>query len=90
VSVNAYPRNRWHELCSRCNQPCHNTGSKWIDGSRICGLCKRLLEEDVKELQKLSAGLWHGRELSNEQLIEALKRVGADRIYVVRERKKSA
>lgn len=88
MTVLPIPKNRWHELCSRCHEKCKNTGSWWIDETRVCGLCRRVLEDDVKELQRIAAALHHEKPFSKEQLVELLKRIGADRLYVVKERKK--
>ena len=44
---------RWNELCSRCGEKCKGKGSNWIDSTRVCPRCRKLLEEDTMELQSI-------------------------------------
>lgn len=43
---------RWREKCDRCNLPARGTAADWIDGTRVCFVCRSQLMEDLEFLQQ--------------------------------------
>lgn len=64
---------RWNEPCSRCGEKCKGKGSNWIDNTRVCPACRKLLEEDTLELQTVCSQLLD-HILTKEELIAILSR----------------
>lgn len=43
---------RWREKCDRCGIPARSTAKEWIDGTRICHVCRLQLINDLEFLQQ--------------------------------------
>lgn len=64
---------RWNEPCSRCGEKCKGKGSNWIDNTRVCPLCRKLLEEDTLELQAITSQFFE-HIISTDEMIAILSR----------------